>query len=142
MENGVITKVSAPVIAIALFITLILGVTTGYGAMYLNSTTRSDNNMSNSNSDSEKSDNIKSSAGIKDTKTFPDQAEGILREGGFEGEGSFHLERPGGKSQNAYLTSSAIDLSEFVGKKVRVWGATFRASKAGWLMDVGYLEVL
>lgn len=78
--------------------------------------------------------------GIKDKKTFKDSAEGVLREGGFEGEGSFHLERPGGESQNVYLTSSAVDLSTYVGKKVKVWGETFTAEKAGWLMDVGLVE--
>ncbi len=89
-----------------------------------------------------KREEIKKTAGIKDLKLFPDSAEGILREGGIDGEGSFHLERPGGKSQYVYLTSSTIDLSQFVGKKVRVWGKTYKAEKAGWLMDVGYLEVL
>ena len=80
--------------------------------------------------------------GIKDKKTFKDNAEGILRDGGIEGEGQFHLERPGGISQNVYLTSTTVDLSQLIGKKVRVWGETFSAQKAGWLMDVGLVEVL
>lgn len=82
------------------------------------------------------------SAGILDKKRFPDKAEGLLKEGGIDGEGNFHLERPGGESQNVYLTSSIVDLSEFVGKKVRVWGETFQGEKAGWLMDIGYIEIL
>ena len=81
-------------------------------------------------------------ASIKNKKIFKDSAEGILREGGIDGEGSFHLERPGGESQNVYLTSSVVDLSEYVGKKVKVWGETFEAEKAGWLMDVGLVELL
>lgn len=81
------------------------------------------------------------SAGVVDKKTFKDSAEGILKEGGMEGEGNFHLERPGGTSQNAYLTSSTVDLSKYVGKKVKVWGQTFTGQKAGWLMDVGLVEV-
>lgn len=81
-------------------------------------------------------------AGILDKKTFKDKAEGILKEGGIDGEGSFHLIRPGGQSQNVYLTSSTIDLSKYIDKKVRTWGVTFKAEKAGWLMDVGYIEVL
>lgn len=81
-------------------------------------------------------------AGIADKKTFKDKAEGKLKEGGIEGEGNFHLERPGGKSQNVYLTSSTVDLSKYIGKKVRVWGETFQAEKAGWLMDVGLIEIL
>ena len=82
-------------------------------------------------------------AGIKDKKTFKDSAEGVLRAGGHEsGEGSFHLERPGGEDQTAYLTSSTVDLSEYIGKNVRVHGETFQAQQAGWLMDVGFVEVL
>lgn len=80
--------------------------------------------------------------GSEDTDTFKDKAEGVLKEGGIGDEGQFHLERPGGESQNVYMTSSIVDLSSFVGKKVRVWGQTFEAKTAGWLMDVGRLEVL
>ena len=80
--------------------------------------------------------------GSADEKTFKDTTEGVLKEGGIDGEGVFHLERPGGESQNVYLTSSLIDLSTFVGKKVKVWGETQKAEKAGWLMDVGRVEVL
>ena len=80
-------------------------------------------------------------AGIIDKKTFTDTATGVLREGGFEGEGSFHLER-GAKDQTAYLTSSTADLSMYVGKKVQVWGQTYAGEKTGWLMDVGYIEVV
>jgi len=81
-------------------------------------------------------------AGIVDKKTFKDQAEGVLKEGGIDGEGNFHLERPGGESQNVYLTSSTVDLSLYIGKKIRVYGQTFAGQKAGWLMDVGLVEVL
>jgi len=81
------------------------------------------------------------SAGVVDKKTFKDSAEGMLKEGGIEGEGNFHIERPGGTSQNAYLTSSTVDLSKYVGKKVKVWGQTFQGQKAGWLMDVGLVEI-
>ena len=83
------------------------------------------------------------SEGIADKKTFKDSAEGILREGGSEsGEGSFHLERQGGEDQVAYLTSSTVDLSKFIGKKVRVHGETFNSKQVAWLMDVGYIEVI
>ena len=57
------------------------------------------------------------SAGVVDKKTFKDSVEGILREGGIDGEGNFHLERPGGVSQNVYLTSTTVDLSGYIGKK-------------------------
>ena len=81
------------------------------------------------------------SAGVVDKKTFKDSAEGVLREGGIDGEGNFHLERSGGVSQNVYLTSTTVDLSGYIGKKVKVWGQTFQAEKAGWLMDVGLVEM-
>lgn len=80
--------------------------------------------------------------GSDDTKTFKDTAEGVVRAGGIEGEGQFHLVRPGGDSQNVYMTSSLVDLSKFIGKKIKVWGETQKAQKAGWLMDVGRVEVL
>ena len=75
-------------------------------------------------------------------KNFKDSATGVLQEGGKDGEGSFHLERPGGESQNVYLTSSTVDLSEYVGQKVTVHGETFAAQKVGWLMDVGLVDPL
>lgn len=80
--------------------------------------------------------------GSNDTSTFKDSTEGKLKEGGIDGEGQFHLERPGGISQNVYLTSSLVDLSLFIDKKIKVWGETQAAQKAGWLMDVGRVEVL
>ncbi|TSC53825.1 MAG: Uncharacterized protein LiPW16_288 [Microgenomates group bacterium LiPW_16] len=81
--------------------------------------------------------------GSTDVKTFRDVAEGVLEKGGIDGEGTHKLLRPGlGEGQTAYLNSSVINLDDYVGKKVRVWGETFAAQKAGWLMDVGRVEVL
>ena len=80
--------------------------------------------------------------GSGDESTFKDTAEGVFLEGGIEGEGQYHLERPGGDSQHVYMTSSLVDLSQFLGKKVKVWGETQKAQKAGWLMDVGKVQVL
>jgi len=80
--------------------------------------------------------------GSNDTTTFKDTVEGTLKEGGINGEGAFHLVRPGGDSQNVYLTSSSVDLSKFINQKIKVWGATQKAQYAGWLMDVGRIEVL
>lgn len=80
--------------------------------------------------------------GLEDKKTFRDNASGILEKGGIDGEGTHHLVRDGGPSQNVYLTSSVIDLDEFKGKKVEVWGETIAAQKAGWLMDVGKIKIL
>ncbi|MBM3208824.1 hypothetical protein FJZ40_00825 [Candidatus Shapirobacteria bacterium] len=80
--------------------------------------------------------------GSADVRTFRDTATGILEAGGLDGEGTHKLIREGGPSQTAYLTSSVVDLDKFAGKKVQVWGETFRGQKAGWLMDVGRVKVL
>ncbi len=133
------TSLSTPIVIVIVLIGLVLGAATGFGIYSFSSGSMS----ATADKTNEKgTDGSKTSAGILDEKTFPDEAEGTLKEGGFEGEGSFHLERPGGEDQTAYLTSSTVDLSEFVGKKVRVRGQTFAAEKAGWLMDVGYIEVI
>ncbi len=118
-----------------LFVVLLLG---GLSGFLLSKTTSGSTTTTNKTTDSK----VEKTAGIADKKTFDSKAEGILKEGGIDGEGSFHLVRPGGESQNAYLTSSAVDLSKYVGKKVRVWGETFKGEKAGWLMDVGLVELL
>ena len=80
--------------------------------------------------------------GSNDTKTFNDTAEGVDTVGGINGEGQYHLVRPGGDSQNVYMTSSVVDLSLFLNRKIKVWGQTQKAQSAGWLMDVGRVEVL
>ena len=40
------------------------------------------------------------------------------------------------------LLLRSVDLSKFIGKKIKVWGATQTAQHAGWLMDVGRIQVL
>lgn len=80
--------------------------------------------------------------GVPDTKTFKDQTEGVLVRGGLNGEGSHTLLREGGVSQNVYLTSSVVDLTQFENARVKIWGETFKGQKAGWLMDVGRLEIV
>ncbi len=74
-------------------------------------------------------------------ESFKDTTVGVLQSGGINGEGTHHLLKPGGVSQTVYLTSSVLDLDPFVGHKVTVWGETFKAQKAGWLMDVGKIRV-
>lgn len=110
---------------------IILGTVAGFGITKLQGVTKTVSKTK-----------LPKTAGIVNKKTFKDQATGILKEGGVDGEGNFHLERPGGESQNVYLTSTTVDLSAYIGKKVRVWGETFRGEKAGWLMDVGLVELL
>lgn len=121
-------------------IVVLAGVATGYGLSQVTQKAGQPGKISQDVA----SEDIKKGTmvGVTDNKTFRDSTEGELKKGGIDGEGSHHLERPGGPSQNVYLTSSIIDLDKFVGHKVKVWGETFTGQKAGWLMDVGKLEVL
>lgn len=80
--------------------------------------------------------------GLDDAKTFRDNATGTLEDGGLEEDGTHHLVRDGGPSQTVYMTSSVVDLDQFIGKKVEVWGETIDGKKAGWLMDVGKIKVI
>ena len=80
-------------------------------------------------------------AGSTDTKTFKDFAVGVIEKDGIGGEGTHKLLRTGGASQTVYVISSVVDLDEYIGKKVKVWGQTVAAKKAAWLMDVGKVEL-
>ena len=82
-------------------------------------------------------------AGISDESQFEEDApEGILVEGGLNGEGTHHIDRNAGPDKMVYLTSAVINLDNFVGKKVKVWGNTIAAQDAPWLMDVGKIKSL
>jgi len=120
---------------LAIIFLAVAGLIGGFAGWFISGKT-----VSKSATPSQSVDTAKSS-GIKDVKRFPDTATGILKEGGIDGEGSYHLQRPGGASQNVYLTSSIVDLSKYLGKKVKVQGETFEAQTAGWLMDVGFVEL-
>jgi hypothetical protein len=80
--------------------------------------------------------------GSDDQDRFKDISEGVVAEGGIDGEGTHHLVRPGGASQTVYLTSSVVDLDLFIGHKVQLRGETFSAQKAAWFMDVGSVKVV
>jgi hypothetical protein len=80
--------------------------------------------------------------GLKDEKTFPDSAQGILEKGGLSGEGTHKLVLDSNPKNAAYLVSSVVDLDEFVGKHIEVRGQTMDANKAAWLMDVGFVKLL
>ncbi len=137
----IVEVATIPFIAIVFVGALILGGGTGFGVAQFMPTAGGSADSAGADATQLDASGNKTSAGIKDKETFNDTATGLLKEGGFEGEGSFHLERPGGTDQNVYMTSSTVDLSEFMGKKVTVWGKTFDSKKAGWLMDVGYIEI-
>jgi len=139
-NNESIKSYFSPKVVVFLVAVVVVGLLSGYfisvnqnGSMIGNKTT------GNINSSSVSKGTV---VGSNDTATFKDTAEGTLREGGIDGEGAFHLERPGGDSQNVYLTSSSVDLSKFINHNIKVWGQTQKAQHAGWLMDVGRIEVL
>ena len=78
-------------------------------------------------------------------QTFNNEAEGMIERNDTldkYAQGTHKLIRPGGESQTAYLTSSVLDLDQYNGKKVKVFGETFGSSQVGWLMDVGKVEVV
>lgn len=81
----------------------------------------------------------------QDNRTFRDFAEGTVKarpqpsDPSEYVEGTHLLERPG--AVPVALTSSVVDLSQYEGKKVKVFGETQKALKEGWLMDVGKVEV-
>ena len=129
---------SIPVKPIAgLVVIIIAGILSGYGLFSLQSAAGPKKLKTSIEGGVKPGDSF----GVEDTQVFTDSAEGELANGGIGGEGSHHLIREGGESQYVYLTSSILDLDQFVGKTVKIWGQTFDAQKAGWLMDVGRLEV-
>lgn len=76
------------------------------------------------------------------SKAFTDTATGTLEKGSINGEGTHILNRPGGATQRASLTSSVVDLDLFVGKKVEVKGQTNASTKTSWLLDVGTIKIV
>jgi len=75
-------------------------------------------------------------------KAFKDSATGTIEKGSINGEGTHILNREGGVTQRASLTSSIVDLDLFVGKKVEVKGETNKSNKTAWLMDVGSIKII
>lgn len=76
------------------------------------------------------------------SKAFKDTATGTIEKGSINGEGTHILNRPGGPSQRASLTSSVIDLDLFVGKNVEIKGETNTSTKTSWLLDVGTIKII
>ncbi len=139
-------KAFVPVLVL-IIIALAAGVATGYGGFRLK--TKGGVSLGAPSSETQPLQQVATGTvkagdvfGIQDASTFKDSAEGYLEEGGIGGEGSHKLLREGGVNQTVVLTSSVTDLSKFVGMQVKVGGETFKAQKAGWLMDVGRVEVV
>jgi hypothetical protein len=121
-----------------LILMLLLGVGVGYGASIVSAKTGTSIVPASLNPNAPQKGKT---YGNGDTSVFKDTAEGVLKNGGIDGEGQYHLVRPGGDSQNVYVTSSSVDLSQFIDQKIKVWGETQSAQHAGWLMDVGKVQV-
>ena len=134
------------------FIIIIIAVVSGFWASRFWPLSRSGTNSSINTIGQQKvasADSIKNASELTvgqaygDTgKTFTDTATGTLLKGGINGEGTHTLERTGGKTQNAALTSSTVDLDLFVDKKVEIKGETNNSNKAGWFLDVGVIKIL
>lgn len=136
MEEQSDKKMTRRVVAVVYVVLIVLGVGTGY--LLSTNNTLSGRGSGNGNTSS----GVDKAAESTQSKVYKDSAEGTLEKGGINGEGTHKLIRAGGESQTAYLVSSSVDLDVFVGKKVKIWGETFAAKKAAWLMDVGKVELL
>lgn len=78
-----------------------------------------------------------------DTATiFKDAATGTVEKGSINGVGTHILNREGGATQRASLTSSVVDLDLFVDRRVEVKGETNASKQTSWLLDVGSVKVL
>lgn len=129
-------NMSKKAILVLVFV-LILGIFSGYGVYAARS--QGSVLVAGKNIEVVKTENEE---GVKDAATFRDTAEGklIVNEGKITDEGTHILDR-GDESQNVYLISTVVDLDKYKGKKVQVWGETYKGQKAGWLMDVGRIKV-
>jgi hypothetical protein len=137
MDNGT-TPVTTSMKKTIVLVYVVLGLI-GIGTGFLLSRTIKTSNLSTGGSP--KTIKTDTTVGSTDEKTFKDSATGKIEKGGLDGEGTHQLVRDGGPSQTVYLISSVVDLDEYVGKNVKVWGQTQTAKKAAWLMDVGKIEL-
>lgn len=134
-DDSTMKKSSKVILGVYAFL-ILLGIGTGY---LLSSKTGVAGTLGGSSPAVVNTDKV---FGSTDTKTFKDSAEGVLQKGGSDGEGSHQLIRDGGPSQTVYLISSVVDLDQFNGKKIKVWGQTMAAKSVAWLMDVGKVELI
>jgi len=128
------------------FVLIILGLGTGF---IMSRTKITKNSNSSSNIKSEPAQKIDETTKLEVGKVygntagnFKDSATGTIEKGSINGEGTHILNREGGKTQRASLTSSVVDLDLFVDKKVEVKGETNSSTKTAWLMDVGAIKIL
>lgn len=140
-DKTAMRKKAKKITTVICVIALVAGIGTGFGVYKLQGQKTSSSNEPIQQVAGEK---VKEGDvfGMTDSELFKDTAVGYLEAGGINGEGSHKLLRPGGDSQTVYLTSAATDLNKLTGMEVRVWGETYKGQQAGWLMDVGKVEVI
>jgi len=131
-------KLSKIVPVIFIIVVVAIGIATGFVLSTMNKPTKGGIVLSE---DDEISPEIQENL----SQTFSDEAQGVLEKNtelDKYAQGPWILNRPGGEDQRAYLTSTVLDLDEFIGKEVIVYGETFGSSQVGWLLDVGKVEVI
>ena len=137
---------SIPIIIIIVSVGLALGF---WASRFENTPFNSIENLSSGNKDIISSEEIKEATDIEVGKTYgnngkiyKDTTTGTLEKGSINGEGTHILKRDGGDTQRVSLTSSAVDLDLFIGRKIEVKGETNASNKTAWLLDVGVVNVL
>jgi len=143
------TVISKSISKTALLLISILSLSFGFwGSRFVN-TSKTINQISTPNILISNPDSLTSSSQIvvnklygNLSKAFKDTAIGTIEKGSINGEGTHILNRAGGATQRASLTSSVVDLDLFVGKKVEVKGETNASTKTSWLLDVGTIKII
>ena len=138
LDEEVQKKSVSPIVYIVLMVLMVLGVLTGFFLSRISPQQMAKGGVANLESAPVDGKKV---VGVSDKQTFKDSAEGVIEAGGLDSEGTHKLIRDGGPSQTVYLISSVVDLDQFIGKQVTVWGQTMGAKKAAWLMDVGKVEI-
>lgn len=139
-----ITRVLNPATSLpkALIILTIVSIVSGVTTGFILSTKKSSGLVGSSTSSRAGGIDIPAQ---QEQKVCRDFAEGIMKVKPMPSnsseytEGTHLLDRGGGQTP-VTLTSSSVDLSKFEGKKVKAFGETLKALKAGWLMDVCKVE--
>lgn len=146
--SPVVASPSLPISKSALFIVGILAISLGFWGSRLIPTSKT-TTLQDKNSLVINPENLTNQSQLETnklygnlSKAFKDSATGTLEKGSINGEGTHILNRPGGPSQRASLTSSVVDLDLFVGKKVEVKGETNASNKTAWLLDVGTIKIV
>ncbi len=79
--------------------------------------------------------------GSNDKNSTRDNAIGLLVKSDDQAKGTYKLMR-GTDALTVYLTSSTMDLGQFLGRGVQIWGETFQRKNIGWFMDVVKLKLI